>query len=63
VEELLRNSGLKILESFYSEVNDLHFVEANPYDSLRIEGYRDLIKILLKRLSRTNLLRTIAFPS
>ena len=27
VEELLRNSGFKILESFYSEVNDLHFVE------------------------------------
>jgi len=62
VEELLRNSGFKILESFYSEVNDLHFVEANPYDLLRIEGYRDLIKILLKRPSRTNLLRTIAFP-
>jgi len=26
VEELLRNSGFKILESFYSVVNDLHFV-------------------------------------
>jgi len=62
VEELLKNSGFKILESFYSEVNDLHFIEANPYDLLRIEGYRDLIKISLKRPSRTNLLRTIAFP-
>jgi len=64
VEELLRNSGFKILESFYSEVNDLHFVEAKPCRIyLRINGYHDLIKIMLKRPSKTNLLRTIAFPS
>ena len=62
VECLLRNSGFKILESFYSEVNDLHFVEANPCDYLRIDGYHDLIRILLRRPSRTNLLRAIAFP-
>jgi SAM-dependent methyltransferase len=62
VEELLRNSGFKILESFYTEVNDLHFVEANLIDYLRINGYFDLIRILLKRPSRTNILRTIAFP-
>jgi SAM-dependent methyltransferase len=62
VEELLRNSGFKILESFYSEVNDLHYIEAKPCDYLRIDGYHDLIQILLKKPSRTNLLRTIAFP-
>jgi SAM-dependent methyltransferase len=62
VEELLRNSGFKILESFYTEVNDLHFVEANPIDYLRINGYVDLIRISLRRPSRTNILRTIAFP-
>jgi SAM-dependent methyltransferase len=62
VEELLRNSGFKILESFYSEVNDLHFVEAKPCDYLRINGYHDLIKIMLKKPSKTNLLRTIASP-
>jgi len=62
VEELLRNSGFKILESFYSEVNDLHFVEADPCDYLRMDGYQNLIRILLKKPSRTNLLRAIAFP-
>jgi SAM-dependent methyltransferase len=62
VEELLRNSGFKILESFYSEVNDLHFVEAKPCDYLRINGYHDLNEIMLKKPSKTNLLRTIAFP-
>jgi len=62
VEELLRDSGFKVLESFYSEVNDLQFVEANPDDYLRINRYHGLIKILLKRPSRINLLRTIAFP-
>ena len=62
VEGLLRDHGFRICESFYSEVNDLHFVEANPHDYLMIDGYRDLIRILLKRPSRTNLLRTIAFP-
>ena len=62
MEELLRNSGFKILESFYSEVNDLHFVEAKPCDYLRINGYHDLNEIMLKKPSKTNLLRTIAFP-
>lgn len=62
VEELLKNAGFKILESFYSDVNDLRFVEADPYDYLRINGYRDLIQISLRRPCKTNLLRTIAFP-
>jgi SAM-dependent methyltransferase len=62
VEELLRNSGFKMLESFYSEVNDLHFVEGDPQDLLRINRYLDLIKIVLRRPSKNNLLRTIAFP-
>ena len=62
VEELLRDSGFRILESFYTDVNDLHFVEADPPDYLKIDGYHDLIKVFLKRPSRINLLRTIAFP-
>ena len=40
----------------------MHFVEADPCDYLRMHGYHDLIRILLKRPSKTNLLRAIAFP-
>lgn len=62
VEELLRNSGFKILESFYSEVNDLHFVDSNSHNYLRINGYLNLIQILLRKPSKVNLLRVLAYP-
>ena len=62
VEKLLKEYGFRILESFYSEVNDLHFVDAELHDYLRINGYLDLIRCLFRKPSKVNLLRMLAYP-
>jgi 2-polyprenyl-3-methyl-5-hydroxy-6-metoxy-1,4-benzoquinol methylase len=62
VLNMLKEAGFKIVKAHYSIVNDLTFVDADPYDYLRISGFKELIKIAFKKPTRLNILRLLAYP-
>ncbi|MEM4977158.1 MAG: class I SAM-dependent methyltransferase, partial [Desulfurococcaceae archaeon] len=49
IEELLERHGFRVLEAYYSEVNDLTLVDAEPREYLKLESYRDLLELAMKR--------------
>lgn len=62
VRGLLEKHGFRILKAFYSDINDLTFVDAPSEDILKIHGYSNLVKTTLKKPTKLNTLRTIAHP-
>ncbi len=63
VEEMLVGSGFKIIESYYSTINDLTFVDAKePKQYLTLGDYRKLISHTLINPTKTNILRLTAYP-
>lgn len=62
VEELLMKHGFRVLKINYTEVDDLIFVDAKPEEYLNLKSYRDLMKLTLKRPTKINVLRTLAYP-
>jgi len=55
-------AGFRVVEAYYSIVNDLTLVDAEPEGYPRISGFFDLVRLFAKRLSRLNALRLLAYP-
>jgi len=62
VLELIKGAGFDVIESYYSLISDLIYVDADQEDYLRMKGYKDLISITIKRPTKMNILRTLAYP-
>jgi len=62
VEDLLEKLGSRILRSFYSEVNDLTHVDAEAEEYFELGTYRQLIRLALRRPTKLNILRLLAYP-
>jgi hypothetical protein len=62
VLELIKGAGFDVVESYYSHINDLTYINADQEDYLRVKSYKDLIRITVKRPTRVNILRTLAYP-
>jgi hypothetical protein len=62
VLELIKGAGFNVVESYYSHINDLTYIDADQEDYLRVKGYKDLIRITAKRPTKVNILRTLAYP-
>ena len=62
VVSLLREAGFEITKAYYSVVNDLTFIDADPEEHLRISSFKDLVSIVLKKPTKLNTLRLLAYP-
>lgn len=51
-----------VLEAHYSEVNDLTNVDAEPGSHVKLRSYRDLLKLIARRLTKLNMLRALVYP-
>jgi len=60
--ELIKGAGFDVVESYYSHISDLTYIDADQEDYLRVKGYKDLIRITIKRPTKVNVLRTLAYP-
>jgi len=58
----VREAGFNIVKAYYSAVNDLTYIDAEPETYLRISKFVDLVKITIKRPTKLNILRTLAYP-
>ena len=59
---MLKEAGFKPVEYYYSAVNDLTYVDAEPEDYKRLRGYADLLRLAIKKPTKLNLLRAAAYP-
>ncbi|MEM4488635.1 MAG: hypothetical protein QXK88_07560 [Desulfurococcaceae archaeon] len=50
-----------VLEAHYSEVNDLTNVDAEPGSHVKLRSYRDLLKLIARRLTKLNMLRALVY--
>jgi len=62
VLELIKGAEFDVVESYYSRINDLTYIDADQEDYLRVKSYKDLIRITVKRPTKANILRTLAYP-
>jgi SAM-dependent methyltransferase len=62
VVSLLREAGFEIVRAYYSIVNDLTFIDADPEKYLGISSFKDLVRIVLKKPTKLNTLRLLAYP-
>ena len=62
VVSLLREVGFEIVKAYYSIVNDLTYIDADPEEYLRISSFKDLARIVLKNPTKLNILRLLAYP-
>jgi len=62
VISLLREAGFEITKAYYSIVNDLTLIDTDPEEHLRISSFKDLVRIVLKKPTKLNILRLLAYP-
>ena len=62
VQSMLREAGFEIIKAYYSLVNDLTFIDADPKEYLRISSFKDMTKTVIKRPTKLNILRLLAYP-
>jgi 2-polyprenyl-3-methyl-5-hydroxy-6-metoxy-1,4-benzoquinol methylase len=62
VVSLLREAGFEVIKAYYSIVNDLTFIDADPEEYLGISSSKDLVRIALKKPTKLNTLRLLAYP-
>jgi SAM-dependent methyltransferase len=62
VLELIKGAGFDVIESYYSLISDSTYIDADQEDYLRVKSYKDLIRITVKRPTKVNILRTLAYP-
>jgi hypothetical protein len=62
VVSLLREVEFEIVKAYYSIINDLTFIDADPEEYLRVSSFKDLMRIVLKKPTKLNILRLLAFP-
>jgi hypothetical protein len=54
VVSMVGAAGFRVVEAYYSIVNDLTLVDAEPEGYPRISGFFDLVRLFVKRPSRLN---------
>ena len=62
VLELIKGARFDVIESYYSLISDSTYIDADQEDYLRVKSYKDLIRITVKRPTKVNILRTLAYP-
>jgi len=62
VVSMTEAAGFRVVEAYYSIVNDLTFVDAEREGYLRVSGCIDLVRLRAKRPSGLNALRLLAYP-
>jgi SAM-dependent methyltransferase len=62
VVSLLREAGFEVIKAYYPIVNDLTFIDADPEKHLRISSSKGLVRIVLKKPTKLNTLRLLAYP-
>ena len=62
VQSMLREAGFEIIKAYYSLVNDLTYIDADPKEYLRISSFKDMTKTVIKRPTKLNILRLLAYP-
>jgi predicted ATP-grasp superfamily ATP-dependent carboligase len=62
VVSLLIEAGFEVVKAYYSIVNDLTYINADPEEYLRISSFKDLARIVLKNPTKLNILRLLAYP-
>jgi hypothetical protein len=51
-----------MIKAYYSTVNDLTFIDADPEEYLGISSFKDLVRIALKKPTKLNILGLLAYP-
>jgi len=59
---LIEEAGFDVMKAYYSMVNDLTLIDAEPDDYIKLSNYRDLVKATLRRPTKLNVLRPLAYP-
>lgn len=62
VEELLEKHGFRVLKTWHSEINDPTFVNAEFEEYLNLNSYQDLIALAIRKPTKLNTLRALAYP-
>jgi hypothetical protein len=62
VVSLLREAGFEIVKAYYSIIADLTYIDADPEEYLRISSFKDTMSIVLKKPTKLNILRLLAYP-
>jgi SAM-dependent methyltransferase len=62
VISLLREAGFEIVKAYYSIIADLTYIDADPEEYLRISSFKDVMSIVLKKPTKLNILRLLAYP-
>jgi 2-polyprenyl-3-methyl-5-hydroxy-6-metoxy-1,4-benzoquinol methylase len=62
VVSLLREAGFEVTKAYYLIVDDLTYIDAEPEEHLRISSFKDLVRIVLKKPTKLNTLRLLAYP-
>jgi hypothetical protein len=62
VVSLLSEAGFEVIKAYYSIVDDLTYIDADPEEYLRISSFKDLVRIVLKKPTKLNILRLLAYP-
>ena len=62
VISIIKEARFKVVKAYYSAAYDLNLIDAEPDEYLGITGYKDLLRITIKRPTKLNILRTLAYP-
>ena len=62
MEDLLQRHGFCIIRSYYSDINDLSYIDGDENDYLKVNKFVNLIRVTMKRPTKVNILRTLAYP-
>jgi hypothetical protein len=62
VVEVVREAGFEVVEAYYSLVEDLTYIDAGPEDYLRVSNFVDLVGVAIRRPTKLNVLRALAYP-
>jgi SAM-dependent methyltransferase len=61
VVSLLREAGFEVIKAHHSTVNNLTFIDADPEEHLGVSSFKDLVRIALKKPTKLNTLRLLAY--
>jgi SAM-dependent methyltransferase len=59
---LVEEAGFDVVKAYYSMVNDLTLIDAEPDNYISLSSYRDLVKATIRRPTKLNVLRALAYP-
>jgi len=59
---LLREAGFEVVKAYYSIVNDLAFIDADPEEYLKIASFKELLQVAIRRPTKRNTLKALSIP-